>query len=115
MATIELQQRAKAAKKTLKRPTAKICKGCISGTSIIIEVVAPDGTRILLNCDTHRDHTGLAIWPYRATLTEGERASIQMLRHADDCALSTDPTVTARCNCGACFRPHGFNWEPMTK
>lgn len=115
MAAIELQAAAKRNGKRLGRPKVKSRKSAMSDTSTIVEVTAPDGTGLLIEFGTSRDHTGLTIHPYRAD--KGVRLRVH--NHTDDCALGNDSRLPVKCDCGADLKPKSadepWNWVPTEK
>lgn len=117
MASIDMQLKAKRAGKPLKRPTAKVRKSVMSGTGIIIEVLGPDGTRVMIDVDTHRNHKGLSV-SVRAKFDDSPAnpdVSVFTLSHEGSCRVFADSSLDARCDCGNESVPDGFSWKRTSK
>jgi hypothetical protein len=97
MAAIGLQTKARRAGKRLRPPTVKVRRSASDDTSTIVEVTAPDGTGLLIEFGTHRDHTGLRVVPYRADVN----VAIHLRDHAKACALIQSPALDMKCDCGS--------------
>jgi hypothetical protein len=118
VASIDMQAKAIATGKRLKRPKVKVRNGALSDTGIIVEVTAPDGTRCLIDIDTHRGHKGLTIRP-RAKF-DGQEAgdvSVEINSHDETCLLNRhyeygDSRIdAARCDCGSELVPVEYDWR----
>lgn len=104
MASVYRQQAARAKGKRLKPPTVKTRRSLMSDTCIVIEVTAPDGTGLLIECETNRDGSGLRVRPYRAD----ERVRVAIggnAGHEDGCDLIESSADDAACTCGAEWKP----------
>lgn len=122
MASIELQIKAKLMGKRLKRPTAKVRPSSLLDTQILIELTAPDGTRCLIDVDTHRDHKGLTVHvrpKFDGSKPDGEDVSLKVHPlHMTSCAIARHykrgdaRILAARCDCGADYVPAGYGWTP---
>lgn len=122
MASIDMQTKARATGKRLKRPTVKTRPSSLSDTGILVDVTAPDGTRVLIDLDTHRNHKGLAIHvraKFDKSNPEVEDVSLQVhALHMEHCILrryyerGDARIIAARCDCGADFVPVGYGWKP---
>lgn len=117
MAAIDLQKEARAKGKRLKRPIVRVRASALSDTQTILEVIAPDGTKAVIELDTHRNNCGLVISPRPRSDGDGERAPDLTLHvgHTSDCKVMTDRSIDARCDCGGNFVPLRYEWIKTSK
>ena len=105
--------------KPLKRPIVKVRNSALSATGMIIDITAPDGSRVLIDVDTNRDHSGLMIAPrgkFDRSNPAGEDVSVNLGGHSPlgnpkPCELFS-AAPSARCTCGAYHVPDGYTWKP---